>query len=76
MSETYLFPNNQFSSLNIETSSIMDSRDTSYLNEEQYQPRRIRRRTESASDLGDASVQSDDVKNNLFFSLKLIFFFL
>jgi hypothetical protein len=48
--------------LNSETSSILDPRDTSYLNEIQPRQKQVRRRTESASDVDNRSVQSDDVR--------------
>lgn len=44
-----------------EASSVLDSRDVSYLNEPSDQHVRGRRRIESASDIGGSSVYSDDV---------------
>jgi hypothetical protein len=41
---------------------VLDSRDASYLNDLHYQQhQRHRRRIESASDLDDQSIRSDDV---------------
>jgi hypothetical protein len=48
--------------LYLETGSVLDSRDVSYLNDLHYQQhQRRRRRIESASDTDDQSIRSDDV---------------
>jgi hypothetical protein len=45
----------------VETGSVLDSRDTSYLNDLHHQHKRGRRRIESASDIDQQSTYSDDV---------------
>ena len=49
-------------SLTLETSSILDPRDTSYLNEIPSRQKQGRRRADSVSDVDNRSVQSDDVR--------------
>lgn len=45
----------------IETISVADSHDTSYLNDLNYKPKRGRQRIESASDMDVQSTFSEDV---------------
>jgi hypothetical protein len=57
----------------LETGSVLDSRDVSYLNDLH---KRDRRRIESASDMDDRSTFSDDVINLiLFFEFLITIFF-
>ncbi|CAF3012857.1 unnamed protein product [Rotaria sp. Silwood2] len=46
-----------------ETGSVLDSRDTSYLNDLHYQHKRGRRRIESASEIDNQSTYSDDTRS-------------
>jgi hypothetical protein len=46
---------------NLETSSILDSRDVSYLSDVHNRQRSHRQRKESMSDIDDRSIHSDDV---------------
>lgn len=56
----------------LETGSVLDSHDASYLNDLHYQ--RHRRRIESASDIDDQSIFSDDVIK-IYMILFFFFFF-
>jgi hypothetical protein len=47
--------------IDLETGSVLDSRDVSYLNDLHYQHKRGRRRIESSSDIDNQSTFSDDV---------------
>lgn len=56
----------------IETGSVLESPDVSYLNNLHYQQhQRTRRRIESASDMDDQSLYSDDVRS---FEIILVLF--
>ena len=46
----------------LETGSVLDSRDVSYLHDLPIQQKQSRRRNESASDIDHYSTYSDDVK--------------
>ena len=54
----------------LETGSILDSHDVSYLNDIHYrQYQRGRRRIESASDMHDQSLNSDDVMHRFWIAI-------
>ncbi len=57
----------------LETGSVLDSRDVSYINEVPYQHKKARRRNESASDIDNQSIYSDDVLNLILFFSSLSF---
>jgi len=58
----------------LETGSLLDSLDVSFLNDIHYQQhQRRRRRIESASDIDDRSMNSDDVGKIYLFLVNIFF---